>query len=53
MREVKLRYRSAPLPCTLEKGTLTLAEPAWGVAPGQTAVLLQGDRILGCATIAP
>jgi tRNA-specific 2-thiouridylase len=53
VREAKLRYRSAPLPCTLSGGVLTLAEPAWGVAPGQTAVLLDGDRVLGCATIAP
>jgi tRNA-specific 2-thiouridylase len=53
VREAKLRYRSEPLPCTLADGVLELAEPAWGVAPGQTAVLLDGDRVLGCATIAP
>jgi tRNA-specific 2-thiouridylase len=59
---VKLRYRSQPVPCrvlgsaasgrhrTLE---LELAEPVLGVAPGQTACLMRGDRVLGFATISP
>ena len=31
---------------------LELAEPAYGVAPGQTACLLAGDLVVGRATIA-
>src|SRR5437763_4620750 len=58
---VKLRYRSAPVACRIEgeaapgahEGlTLTLANAVEGVAPGQTACLLRGDRVLGWATIA-
>jgi tRNA-specific 2-thiouridylase len=58
---VKLRYRSRPVAChidgeaapgTHEGLTLTLANTVDGVAPGQTACLLRGDRVLGWATIA-
>jgi tRNA-specific 2-thiouridylase len=58
---VKLRYRSQPVSCridgqaapgTHEGLTLTLANAVEGVAPGQTACLLRGDRVLGWATIA-
>jgi tRNA-specific 2-thiouridylase len=58
---VKLRYRSRPVACrvdgpaapgTHEGLTLTLANAVEGVAPGQTACLLKGDRVLGWATIA-
>ncbi len=49
----KLRYRAAPVGAVLDGAVLTLAEPVWGVAPGQTAVLLRGDVVVGCATIAP
>ena len=57
---VKLRYRSRPIPCAadpLPAGAhrqldLRLAEPAYGVAPGQTACLMAGDLIVGRATIA-
>jgi tRNA-specific 2-thiouridylase len=48
---VKLRYRQAPVPCQLEGETLRLAEPAEGVAPGQTACLLHGDVVLGSGVI--
>jgi tRNA-specific 2-thiouridylase len=59
---VKLRYRSSPTPCEIEGEppagrhralTLELAEPALGVAPGQTACLMRGDAVIGFATIAP
>ena len=49
----KLRSAQAPAPATLypdpEKGTadLVLAAPAGAVAPGQAAVLYDGDRVLG------
>jgi tRNA-specific 2-thiouridylase len=49
---VKLRYRSPALGCRLEGNAVHLAEPFHGAAPGQTAVFLAGDAIVGCATIA-
>ena len=56
---VKLRYRSRPIACTVEGAAgrhaelwLELAEPAYGVAPGQTACLMDGDFVVGHATIA-
>jgi tRNA-uridine 2-sulfurtransferase len=52
VRAVKLRYRSPAVPCTLRGDTIELPEPVDGPAPGQTAVFLRGDAVLGCATIA-
>jgi tRNA-uridine 2-sulfurtransferase len=57
---VKLRYRSRALPATVTaagKGRhssleVDLAEGFPGVAPGQTAVLMAGERIVGHGTIA-
>jgi len=58
---VKLRYRSTPLdarvateapPGAHARLQLELGEPALGVAPGQTAVLMDGDLVVGHATIA-
>ncbi len=55
---VKLRYRSRPISCRVEAGaghhrelSLRLDQPAYGVAPGQTACLMDGERIVGHATI--
>jgi len=56
---VKLRYRSKPLPCSLPATppgrhaelSLELDEPAHGVAPGQTACLMDGDMVIGQGTI--
>ena len=57
---VKLRYRSAPVPCRLTgdpgpgshpRLVLELAEPVHGVAPGQVACLLAGELVAGWATI--
>jgi tRNA-specific 2-thiouridylase len=48
---VKLRYRGAAIPCRLDGAELVLDEPFAGAAPGQTAVLLAGDVVVGCATI--
>ena len=48
---VKLRYRTPPVACTLDGDTLLLAEPFSGVAPGQVAVLLRGDTVVGSGTI--
>jgi tRNA-specific 2-thiouridylase len=53
---VRLRYRQLPLACTprhTEGGLeLALAAPAYGVAPGQLACLMDGELIVGHATIA-
>ena len=56
---VKLRYRSRPLPATVVAGRgrhatleVELGEAFPGVAPGQTAVLMAGDRVVGHGTIA-
>ncbi|HEX4345585.1 MAG TPA: tRNA 2-thiouridine(34) synthase MnmA [Solirubrobacteraceae bacterium] len=49
---VRLRYRSPAVGCRLEGDAVLLDEPFDGAAPGQTAVFLAGDAIVGCATIA-
>jgi tRNA-specific 2-thiouridylase len=49
---VQLRYHAPPLGCRLEGDEIHLEEPFDGAAPGQTAVFLRGDAIVGCATIA-
>jgi tRNA-specific 2-thiouridylase len=48
---VRLRYHARVVPCRLEPGGVALAEPFSAPAPGQTAVLLAGDVVIGCATI--
>jgi tRNA-specific 2-thiouridylase len=48
---VKLRYRAPAVPCSLDGDTVALREPVDAAAPGQTAVFLRGDAVLGCATI--
>jgi tRNA-specific 2-thiouridylase len=57
---VRLRYHSPKRACSLEvpadasdgEAVLALAEPADGAAPGQLACLLDGDLVVGHATIA-
>ena len=57
---VKLRYRSRALPAAVSAAgagrhpslEVKLGEAFPGVAPGQTAVLMAGDRIVGHGTIA-
>ena len=57
---VRLRYHGKAFACELpavaaghhDELELALAEPAYGVAPGQTACLLDGDLVIGRATIA-
>ena len=49
---VQLRYHAPALRCRLEGSQIHLEEPFDGAAPGQTAVFLRGDAIVGCATIA-
>jgi tRNA-specific 2-thiouridylase len=54
--EAKLRYRSRALAATVRPGdggfVLELDEPAYGVAPGQAAVLYQDDAVVGAGVIA-
>jgi tRNA-specific 2-thiouridylase len=49
--EVKLRSAQTPLPGMFRRmngsGTITLDEPAFGVAPGQAGVVYRGERVLG------
>jgi tRNA-specific 2-thiouridylase len=53
--EVKWRYRSPAAPCEVESGdsgfTLRLGAPAYGVAPGQAAVLYEDDVVVGAGSI--
>ena len=57
---VKLRYHARSIPCRVSAAPagehpeleLELDEPAYGVAPGQTACLLDGELIVGRGTIA-
>ena len=57
---VRLRYHAHAIPCRLSPAApgehaeleLELSEPAYGVAPGQTACLYDGDLVVGRATIA-
>ncbi len=58
---VKLRYRNAPLACSVVDSPgvgrhpeleLRLDDPVEGAAPGQIACLMEGDRVIGWATIA-
>jgi tRNA-specific 2-thiouridylase len=53
--QVQIRHRGKPLPALLDPSgsavSVTLLEPAVGVAPGQSAVFYQGDEVLGGARI--
>jgi len=53
--EAKLRYRSSAVPAGVEPTPrgfrLELDEPAYGVAPGQAAVLYDGDAVVGYGLI--
>jgi tRNA-uridine 2-sulfurtransferase len=53
--EAKLRYRSEPVAATvaLDEGgfRLRLDEPVYGVAPGQAAVLYEGDVVVGAGLL--
>jgi tRNA-specific 2-thiouridylase len=53
--EAKLRYRSPAVGATIVPRArgfeLELDEPAYGVAPGQTAVVYDGDAVIGAGVI--
>ena len=54
--DAKLRYRSPAVPARVAHAPggveLHLERPAFGVAPGQTAALYDGDAVVGAGTIA-
>jgi tRNA-specific 2-thiouridylase len=54
--DAKLRYRSPAVPAAVEETAsgfrLRLDEPAYGVAPGQAAVLYKGPVVVGSGLIA-
>jgi tRNA-uridine 2-sulfurtransferase len=43
----RLRYRGPLVPCTVKDKKLTLQEEQRGLAAGQSAVIYDGDRVLG------
>jgi tRNA-specific 2-thiouridylase len=53
--DAKLRYRSAPFAATVERCeggfVLELQEPAYGVAPGQAAVLYEDGVVVGAGLV--
>jgi tRNA-specific 2-thiouridylase len=53
--EAKLRYRSPAVPARVTATSrgfrLDLEEPAYAVAPGQTAVLYEGDVVVGSGVV--
>jgi tRNA-specific 2-thiouridylase len=54
--DVKVRYRSPALPADVEETPdgfqLQFDDPVYGVATGQTAVVYEGDAVVGSGTIA-
>jgi len=49
--EAKVRSLARPVAGCWDGGSLTFSTPEYGVAPGQSAVFYQGDRLLGGGTI--
>lgn len=49
--EAKVRSLARPVAGRWDGGRLTFAVPEYGVAPGQSAVFYDGDRVLGGGTI--
>jgi tRNA-uridine 2-sulfurtransferase len=50
--EAKVRSLARPVDGSWDGETLNFAAPEYGVAPGQSAVFYEGDRLLGGGTIA-
>ena len=53
--DVKLRYRSPAVPAAVQASAdgfeLELDSPVYGVAPGQTAVVYEGDVVIGSGVV--
>jgi tRNA-specific 2-thiouridylase len=43
----KVRSLARPAPVSFDGGAIRFEQPEYGVAPGQAAVIYQGDRVLG------
>src|SRR5947209_15130906 len=50
--QARLRYHAPAIAATYAAGRLSLEEPFFGAAPGQSAVLYDGSRVLGGGIIA-
>lgn len=50
--EAKVRSLARPVPATWDGGRLVFDNPEYGVAPGQSAVFYDGERVLGGGTMA-
>ena len=50
--QVKVRSMARPVPARMAGDSVVFAEPEYGVAPGQAAVLYAGTRVLGGGWIA-
>jgi len=50
--QARLRYHAPAIAATYAAGRLSLNEPFFGAAPGQSAVLYDGSRVLGGGIIA-
>ena len=49
--EAKVRSLARPVPATWDGESVTFNAPEYGVAPGQSAVIYDGERVLGGGTI--
>ena len=53
---VRIRHRAVPIPGHVDRAgdawEVELAEPAWAPAPGQAAVLYDGDVVIGGGRLA-
>jgi tRNA-uridine 2-sulfurtransferase len=50
--DVRIRHRATPIPATVallgeRRWSITTDQPVWAAAPGQAAVLYDGDEVLG------
>ncbi len=53
--DARIRYNSPATPALVEtdgtKLKVTFSEPVWGITPGQSVVLYQGDKVIGGGVI--
>jgi tRNA-specific 2-thiouridylase len=51
--KVRTRYRAQLVDCTIDDaGVLALADPERAITPGQSAVMYDGDRVVGGGIVA-